>query len=311
VLGRLKQFYYKTQLTYFAAGSHWRLLVAALSLAALAAILLPPSSEAQVAPQPSMLSLSPSLPLQGGGHVQIKYDGPPAAPFISGRPSLNVMLEPGISWGDGKLKLNLWKIDPNHQITFHFDTDRLNGGEVIIGNRASFPIQNRQATVPARLLYGSGWEIEIKDPQGQTVFKTFTAVTYAPPSLKITIPTPPSGSGASGSAPNSSGPGKKGGGGGAAEVPITKGPPQSLFDWADQLIQLGIAATVIAAGVFIVIGAYFYFISSGNPRQAETGKDYIAQAITGLVLALVAWLLLETLSPQFVAPPEPTLRGGS
>lgn len=66
------------------------------------------------------------------------------------------------------------------------------------------------------------------------------------------------------------------------------------------IFQLGIGACVLAAAIYIAIGAFYYFVAAGsNAKTAEKGKEIIERAIIGLVLALVSWIILNTIHPQF------------
>lgn len=66
------------------------------------------------------------------------------------------------------------------------------------------------------------------------------------------------------------------------------------------IFQLGIAACVLAAAIYIAIGAYYYFVAAGgNAKTAQQGKEVIQRALIGLVLALVSWIILNTIHPQF------------
>ena len=69
---------------------------------------------------------------------------------------------------------------------------------------------------------------------------------------------------------------------------------------ANAIFQLGIAACILAACIYIAIGAFNYFVAAGgNAKRAEEGKAIIQRAIMGLILALVSWLILTTIHPQF------------
>ncbi len=81
----------------------------------------------------------------------------------------------------------------------------------------------------------------------------------------------------------------------------------TLQEWASAAFQLGITLIVLAAAIFIALGAYLYFAAAGNAGAAQTGKEYISRAIMGLVLGLIAWVILNTISPQFTTLKEPSL----
>lgn len=68
--------------------------------------------------------------------------------------------------------------------------------------------------------------------------------------------------------------------------------------------QFAIFLIIIAAAIFISIGAYFYFAAAGNASYAEAGKEYLRRSLFGLVLGLIAYILLQTISPQFVDLPS-------
>lgn len=77
-------------------------------------------------------------------------------------------------------------------------------------------------------------------------------------------------------------------------------------------ILLGLVGTV---GVgFFVYGAYLYLTASGAPHQMERGKSAMMTAIAGIVLALVAYGVVELVIGAVVDPaidvtdalPEPT-----
>lgn len=96
-------------------------------------------------------------------------------------------------------------------------------------------------------------------------------------------------------------------GGGDLDYPFgsgeLKGMAREAFNWAIFII-------VVSAAIFIGIGAYFYFAAAGNAQLAGQGKEIITRAIMGLVIALIAFVILKTISPQFTDLPNPSLGGG-
>lgn len=82
--------------------------------------------------------------------------------------------------------------------------------------------------------------------------------------------------------------------------------PASIGVLADAAFQSGIALIVLAAAVFLTIGAYYYFAAAGNAQLAAEGKAIMSRAIFGLILGLIAWILIKTISPQFVELKPPT-----
>ena len=75
-----------------------------------------------------------------------------------------------------------------------------------------------------------------------------------------------------------------------------------------------------AVGVgFFIYGAYLYLTASGAPHQMERGKSAMMTALAGIVLALVAYGVVELVMNAVVDPgididdalPEPEAPGGA
>ena len=78
------------------------------------------------------------------------------------------------------------------------------------------------------------------------------------------------------------------------------GKQDSIATLTQAIFQFAIAACVLAACIYIAIGAFYYFAAAGgDAKRASEGKEKIQNAIIGLVLALVSWLILNTIHPQF------------
>ena len=84
----------------------------------------------------------------------------------------------------------------------------------------------------------------------------------------------------------------------------------TIKEWAQLVFQLGIVLIVLAAAIFIAIGAFMYLAASGDASMAQAGKEYITRAIMGLVLGLITWIILNTIQPQFTRLDDPSLGGG-
>lgn len=69
----------------------------------------------------------------------------------------------------------------------------------------------------------------------------------------------------------------------------------------DFVIKL-VLGTVVGLGlIMVVVGGYVYMTAGGNAQRIGAAKTIIGAAILGIVLALVAQLLLNTISPQFAS----------
>ncbi|MFA5987023.1 MAG: hypothetical protein WC819_06795 [Parcubacteria group bacterium] len=61
-----------------------------------------------------------------------------------------------------------------------------------------------------------------------------------------------------------------------------------------------VAVTAIAALLMITIGGFYYVVSAGNQAQAGTAKKIISDALLGLVIVFVTWLILHTINPDLL-----------
>ena len=61
---------------------------------------------------------------------------------------------------------------------------------------------------------------------------------------------------------------------------------------------LGIAMTAIgiAAFVMLLIGSFLYLTSGGNPKSTDAAKKTLTMAITGIVVALLGWIIINFIS---------------
>ncbi len=88
---------------------------------------------------------------------------------------------------------------------------------------------------------------------------------------------------------------------------------QTISNLAGILIGL---VGVVGAGYFIY-GAYLYLTASGAPNQMERGKSAMMTALAGIVLALVAFGIVDLVMNAVVDPvvdldglPDPTPESG-
>ncbi|MCX6702413.1 MAG: pilin [Candidatus Wolfebacteria bacterium] len=63
------------------------------------------------------------------------------------------------------------------------------------------------------------------------------------------------------------------------------------------------------AAVMVVIGGFMIMFSAGNPGRAAKGKEVITAAIIGIVIALISWLVLDTIFKILVSQGDWTNAG--
>ena len=54
------------------------------------------------------------------------------------------------------------------------------------------------------------------------------------------------------------------------------------------LLNVGIGVAVTVAAFYLMVGAFIYMGASGNPRQMESGKSAMLNALAGLAIVLAA-----------------------
>jgi hypothetical protein len=68
-----------------------------------------------------------------------------------------------------------------------------------------------------------------------------------------------------------------------------------------RLVVLVLIVFVILVGVVsIVIGGYYYMTAGGSADRVRTAKIWIGSALLGIALALLAYVILNTISPTLV-----------
>lgn len=84
-----------------------------------------------------------------------------------------------------------------------------------------------------------------------------------------------------------------------------------ILTYVNLIIRVITGVIVIIALIMTVIGGYIYMTAGGDGKQVEKAKTIIGGALLGVILALTAFLILNTISPQFASQiKEPTLVPG-
>ncbi|MFA5926095.1 MAG: hypothetical protein WC831_04125 [Parcubacteria group bacterium] len=78
-----------------------------------------------------------------------------------------------------------------------------------------------------------------------------------------------------------------------------------------QIINFGFAVIGIMAMFMLMIGAYQYLMAAGNIAKEENAKTTVSSALSGLILGLIAYVLLQTINPDLVAFKLDALKIGS
>ena len=90
---------------------------------------------------------------------------------------------------------------------------------------------------------------------------------------------------------------------------LTTAPPEDVLSlYAKYLVNLCIWAGGILALAGLIYGGILYLISTGKPDRMVLAKSQISAAFFGLLLLLSSFLILKTLSPQFINLKIPALQ---
>jgi len=82
---------------------------------------------------------------------------------------------------------------------------------------------------------------------------------------------------------------------------------QELPSYIRYLFIFGLSLITILALTWMIIGGITYILAAGNAAKVEDAKDMILQAILGVGILLVSYLLLRTINPDLVNLRNPTL----
>ncbi|NTW13859.1 MAG: hypothetical protein HGA31_02385 [Candidatus Moranbacteria bacterium] len=73
-----------------------------------------------------------------------------------------------------------------------------------------------------------------------------------------------------------------------------------MADYIQAIYKFALWAVGIAAMFMIAVGGMMYLTSAGNTSQTSSAKKVIFDALIGLALAIIAWLILYVINPDLV-----------
>lgn len=82
------------------------------------------------------------------------------------------------------------------------------------------------------------------------------------------------------------------------DIPFV-GKQSEFTAYLKAIFQFGIAAIAIVSVITIMIGGYLYIFSGGS-KEVEKAKSMVVNALLGLGLALVSWIIVYTINPDLV-----------
>jgi len=82
---------------------------------------------------------------------------------------------------------------------------------------------------------------------------------------------------------------------------VSEGDEVSLQTYIGTIYTMGLGAVGIAALGALVYGGFLYMLSD-TITSKDKAKEYIYGALSGLVLGLAAYLILNTINPELINP---------
>jgi hypothetical protein len=79
---------------------------------------------------------------------------------------------------------------------------------------------------------------------------------------------------------------------------ITEVDCSSIGNYIIDLYTLGVYVAAILAAVVMMVGGFLWLTAGGNSGQISTAKSYLGGALSGFVLILASWVLLNTINPN-------------
>ncbi|MFA6410555.1 MAG: pilin [Candidatus Buchananbacteria bacterium] len=74
-----------------------------------------------------------------------------------------------------------------------------------------------------------------------------------------------------------------------------------ISQYISALYAYGVGAAAILAMVMIMVGGFIWLLSAGSPDKVGKAKEFITSALTGLLLALFSFLILNTVNPKLTS----------
>ena len=89
------------------------------------------------------------------------------------------------------------------------------------------------------------------------------------------------------------------------------GRNSSLPDYIMSIYKFGLISIGVSAVFMITIGGFMYITSAGNSSSATNAKKYISDAIAGVILAMISYLLLYIINPGLLSMTASTQIGAA
>ena len=78
--------------------------------------------------------------------------------------------------------------------------------------------------------------------------------------------------------------------------------PTDPVGFTTKFYSIGLGILTFVAIIFIIIGAYYIMTSRGNPEAVNKGKSFIFYSIAGMLLAVLGFVFIETVTGVLKIP---------
>ncbi|XLQ20630.1 MAG: pilin [Candidatus Moraniibacteriota bacterium] len=74
------------------------------------------------------------------------------------------------------------------------------------------------------------------------------------------------------------------------------------------LHKFAVGFVALAALLMITLGGFAYMTAAGNQAQVGTAKKLIIDALLGLIIVFISWLILNTINPDLLNTENPSMK---
>ncbi|MDZ7611373.1 MAG: pilin [Candidatus Moranbacteria bacterium] len=87
-----------------------------------------------------------------------------------------------------------------------------------------------------------------------------------------------------------------------SQIPGQESTTDDLIEYLNNFYKFGLSSIAILAVFMIAVGAFTYLVLAvGNPSKMQSAKEKITNALFGLALAFLAYLMLFVINPDLVS----------
>jgi hypothetical protein len=82
-------------------------------------------------------------------------------------------------------------------------------------------------------------------------------------------------------------------------IPLNSADNGTINDFVTRIINILLSVAAVIAILFIIIGGFMYITSAGNAEQAEKGRATLVNAVIGLIIIILAYVIVGVVNNAF------------